>query len=215
MECLRDSEQVSEHSFHFKFQMCHIKQTKHQIINFFLLLFTFFQEKYEEENENSSEKINNNNNETTIVATTGNATQPQQIFHVSVEYEEPKPKVIKSEITQNARKRRLITKDGIEVTQHQIINQFAPATSTPKQMPTIIIDDKSQDGEAKVQESEEPQAKVLRNEDAKNFDQFEIFGLFVANEMRSLKNPSLQKKLKRKILECVLEINDQDSDHHA
>jgi hypothetical protein len=134
---------------------------------------------------------------------------------VSVEYEEPKPKMVKTELSQNARKRRLITKDGIEITQQQLISQFQPVSSTPKQMPTIIIDDKSQDVEMKMQEAEEPQGKIARVEETKKFDEFQIFGLFVGNEMRSLKNSSLQKKLKRKILECILEINDQDSDQHT
>lgn len=118
-------------------------------------------------------------------------------------------------MTQNARKRRLMTKDGIEITQQQLINQYQPATSTPKQMPTIIIDDKSQDTEIKMQEAEEPAAKRSRDDESMKLDKFEVFGMFVANEMRSLQNQSLQKKLKRKILECILEMNEQDSDHHA
>jgi hypothetical protein len=123
--------------------------------------------------------------------------------------------VVKTELSQNARKRRLITKDGIEITQQQLISQFQPVSSTPKQMPTIIIDDKSQDVDMKMQEAEEPQGKSARVEETKNLDEFQIFGLFIGNEMRSLKNPSLQKKMKRKILECILEISDQDSDQHS
>lgn len=150
------------------------------------------------------------------MATSGNNAQPQQIFHVSVEYEEPKPK-IKSEM-QNARKRRMITKDGIEITQQQLLSHqyVQPSSSTPKQTPTIIIDDKSQDHDTnKNPEPEEPFAKMLRMEESKKLDKFEIFGIFIANEMRSLQNQSLQKKLKRKILECILEINDQDSDQQS
>lgn len=150
------------------------------------------------------------------MATSGNA-QPQQIFHVSVEYEEPKPK-IKSEIVQNGRKRRLITKDGIEITQQQLLNQYVqPSSSTPKQTPTIIIDDKSQDHEIKNvnTEVEEPLAKQPRLEETKKLDKFEVFGMFVANEMRSLQNLSSQNKLKRKILECILDMNDQESEQQA
>jgi hypothetical protein len=121
--------------------------------------------------------------------------------------------MIKSEIAQNGRKRRLITKDGIEITQQQLISQYQPASSTPKQMPTIIIDDKSQDHEIKLQDVEEPPMKSTRVEDSKNLDNFDVFGMFVANEMRSLQNQSLQKKLKRKILECILEMNDRDSEN--
>jgi len=171
-------------------------------------------EKYEEENDNSSEKVNNNNNETTIVTASGNA-QPQQIFHVSVEYEEPKPK-IKSEASDNVRKRRLVQKEAVEITQQHLLNQYVnhlqPSSSTPKQTPTIIIDDKSQDVEIKSSEPEEPLNKKARLDDQKQSDKFDIFGLFVASELRNLKNHSLQKKLKRKILECVMEMNDQDSD---
>lgn len=146
------------------------------------------------------------------MATSGNGAQPQQIFHVSVEYEEPKPKV-KSEIVQNGRKRRLITKDGIEISQQQLYVQ--PSSSTPKHTPTIIIDDKSQDHEIKnsMSEADEPALKQARVEETQKLDKFDVFGMFVANEMRSLHNPSLQKKLKRKVLECILEMNDLDSDH--
>lgn len=183
--------------------------------NFSLCLL--FKEKYEDENENSSEKINNNNNETTtIVASTGNSTQPQQIFHVQVEYEEPKLKVVKTEVSQNARKRRQVTKDGNDISQQQFAQQYQPAASTPKQMPTIIIDDKSQDTEMKIQEVDtmEHPAKHSRIDESQKLDKFEVFGMFVANEMRSLQSLSLQNKLKRKILECILEMNDQDSDQH-
>lgn len=145
----------------------------------------------------------------------GNNAQPQQIFHVSVEYEEPKPK-IKSETVDNVRKRRLIQKEAVEITQQHLLNQYVnhlqPSSSTPKQTPTIIIDDKSQDLEIKSSESEEPPNKKARLDDQKQSDKFDIFGLFVASELRNLKSQSLQKKLKRKILECVMEMNDQDSD---
>lgn len=148
--------------------------------------------------------------------TNGGTVQPQQIFHVSVEYEEPKPK-IKTEVLQG-RKRRLITKDGMEITQQQLLTQYVqPTTSAPKPPPTIIIDDKSQDHEVKhsMSDHDEPFAKIARVEETKKYDNFEVFGMFVANEMRSLKSQSLQKKLKRKILECILEMNEPDSDQHS
>lgn len=129
---------------------------------------------------------------------------------MSVEYEEEaKPKAVKTEI--NSRKRRLITKDGHDAVQHQLLNQYANqnsiASSTPstKQVSTIIIDDKSQDRELK---NDVEEVKVSRNDETNKLDQFEIFGMFVANEMRGISNSTLQKKLKRKILECILEIND-------
>lgn len=176
------------------------------------------QEKYDDDNENSSEKINNNNNtETTILATGGGGAQPQQIFHVSVEYEEPKVKPKLENLDIN-RKRRLAKEKGIELTQQQLLSQYVsqmkPISSTPKQMPTIIIDDKSQDHDVKTSiiDADEPAVKRGRVEEAKTSDQFDIFGLFVASEIRNIKNPSLQKKLKRKILECVMETSDQDTD---
>lgn len=82
-------------------------------------------------------------------------------------------------------------------------------------MPTIMIDDKSQDHEIKSSEPEEQLSKVSRPEESQKLDKFEVFGMFVANEMRGLQSQSLQKKLKRKILECILDMNDQDSDQHA
>jgi len=91
-------------------------------------------------------------------------------------------------------------------------HHIQPSSSTPKQTPTIIIDDKSQDLEIKSSESEEPPNKKVRLDDQKQSDKFDIFGLFVASELRNLKHQSLQKKLKRKILEYVMEMNDQDSD---
>ena len=148
----------------------------------------------------------------------GNGVQPQQIFHVSVEYEEPKPKV-KSDIVENGRKRRMVQKEAIEITQQQLLNQYVsqlqPSSSTPKQTPTIIIDDKSQDHDIKSSEVDELPNKIAKLDDKNTSDKFDIFGMFVASEMRNLKNHSLQKKLKRRILECVMEMNDQDSDHHA
>lgn len=176
------------------------------------------QEKYDEDNENSSEKINNNNTETTIVSTGGgNSAQQQQIFHVSVEYEEAKPKT-KGELIESGRKRRLVKDKGIEITQSSMMNQYVHQLqpSAPKQTPTIIIDDKSQDHEIKnlASEGDEPPSKVAKHEDRKK-DKFDIFGMFVASEMRNLKKQSLQRKLKRKILECVLEMEDEDSDNHA
>lgn len=185
-----------------------------------LILVLVRQEKYDDDNENSSEKLNNNNNtETTIVATSGgNGAQPQQIFHVSVEYEEPKMKP-KIETLDIGRKRRLAKEKGIELTQQQLLSQYVsqmqPISSTPKQTPTIIIDDKSQDAKITTNEVEEVSPKRSRKDDSKSHDKFDIFGLFVASEMRNLKNPAMQKKLKRQILECVMEINDQDSDHHS
>lgn len=44
-------------------------------------------------------------------------------------------------------------------------------------------------------------------------DSFEVFGMFVANEMRSLSSTNLKKKLKRKILQVILEINSLDSEN--
>lgn len=139
---------------------------------------------------------------------------------MSVEYEEPKVKP-KIETLDINRKRRLAKEKGIELTQQQLLSQYVsqmkPISSTPKQLPTIIIDDKSQDHEVKtiVNDAEEPPSKRARVEEAKTSDQFDIFGLFVASEIRNMKNPSLQKKLKRKILECVMEMNDQDSDQQS
>ncbi|CAG9801364.1 unnamed protein product [Chironomus riparius] len=168
-------------------------------------------EKYDDENENSNDKTNGSttNNEATTILTTSNNnnnTQPQQIFHVSVEYEEEttKPK-IKTEMS--GRKRRLITKDAIELaTQSNLLNQSTPISTKPT--PTIIIDDKSQDV---VLKNDAEETKSVRNEESsKKLDNFEIFGLFVANEMKSLSSSALQKKLKRKILSCILEVNNED-----
>lgn len=169
-----------------------------------------FQEKYDDEGS-SSEKTNNNNTETTIVATGGN-TQPQQIFHVSVEYEEePKPKA-KQEQT-DGRKRRIVKEKTVEFTQY--VSQLQPISSTPKQAPTIIIDEKSQDHEMKTIEVEEPPSKIQRVDDSTKNDKFDILGMFVASEMRNMKSQAMQRKLKKKILECVMECNDQDSDQNA
>jgi hypothetical protein len=133
-----------------------------------------------------------------------------------VEYEEEaaKPKM-KNE---NGRKRRLVTKDdGIEVAQHQqLLNQYVNQTQASssslitKQTPTIIIDDKSQDQVLKdVEEISTKNCRVIASSNEKQHDKFEIFGLFVANEMRSLSSLALQKKMKRKILEFILEITDE------
>lgn len=160
---------------------------------------------------------NGNNETTTIVTTTGsNNSQPQQIFHVSVEYEEEAKPKTKSEILQNNRKRRLITKDGTDIQQQQLLSQYVnqtlPSPSSAaivKQTPTIIIDDKSQDQVLKEFDEGPKIARVGNNSDEHHkLDKFEVFGMFVANEMRSLSSAVLQNKMKRKILECILEIND-------
>lgn len=152
-----------------------------------------------------------------MTTTDGSASQPQQIFHVSVEYEEPKPKPKFVDI--ESRKRRVVKKDGIEITQQQLLNQYVnhlqqPISSTPKQTPTIIIDDKSQDHDIKSSDVDEPPSKKIRDEPKKS-DKFDVFGLFIASEMRNLRNPALQRRLKRQILETVMEINDQDSDQQS
>lgn len=127
---------------------------------------------------------------------------------------------VKSELVENGRKRRLVKDKEVEISQQQLLSQYVsqlqPISSTPKPAPTIIIDDKSQDLEINKIEAEvelEPPAKLARTDEKKlKMDKFEIFGLFVASEMRNLKNQTSQNKLKRKILECVLEMSDQDSD---
>ena len=163
--------------------------------------------------------VNGNNETTTIVTSTG--SQPQQIFHVSVEYEEEAKPKTKTEILQNNRKRRLITKDGNEIQQQQLlshyVNQTQPSPSSAaitKQTPTIIIDDKSQDQVLKDFDDGVKNARTPGNnsDEHHKLDKFEVFGMFVANEMRSLSSANLQNKMKRKILECILEINNDDQE---
>ena len=130
---------------------------------------------------------------------------------MSVEYEEETKPKIKTDLS--GRKRRLITKDSIELaTQSNLLSQYGNQTqsssaASTKQTPTIIIDDKSQDH---VIKNDVEETKSVRNEESKKLDKFEVFGMFVADEMKSLSSPALQKKLKRKILSCILEINDED-----
>jgi hypothetical protein len=124
---------------------------------------------------------------------------------VSVEYEEEKPKTIKAE---SGRKRRMLTKDVIDVHQQQPVITQPAISPVAKQAPSIILDDKSQDHIMKIDNEE---AKNSRADEAKKLDKFEIFGLFVADEMRSLSSPALQNKFKRRILQCILEINDDAS----
>lgn len=180
----------------------------------------FTVEKYDDENENSNDKNGGsvNNESTTILTTNNNNSQPQQIFHVSVEYEEETKPKVKPEMS--TRKRRLITKDAIDISQTNLLNQYsnqtqASASISTKQTPTIIIDDKSQDHVISIK-SDAEETKAIRSDETQKLDKFEIFGLFVANEMKSLSSPALQKKLKRKILECILDINDeQDGGNHS
>lgn len=164
-------------------------------------------EKYDDENENSNDKngsTTNNEANTIHTMSNNNNTQPQQIFHVSVEYEEESKPKMKTEVS--GRKRRLITKDAIELATQQS-NLLSQSTASTKQTPTIIIDDKSQDI---VLKNDAEETKSVRNEESKKLDNFEVFGMFVANEMKSLSSSALQKKLKRKILACILEVNNED-----
>lgn len=104
----------------------------------------------------------------------------------------------------------------IQQQQQQLLTQYTvaqtqPATSSSViSKPAIIIEEKIQD--QIMNECEEVTTKIARTgggsfED-KKLDKFDIFGLFIANEMKSLTSVALQKKMKRKILECILEIND-------
>lgn len=112
----------------------------------------------------------------------------------------------------SGRKRRLVTKDGIDLNQYA--NQTSTSAST-KLTPTIIIDEKSQDHEMGGIKNEKDDSKAVHSEESKKLDKFEIFGLFVANEMKSLTSPALQKKFKRKILECILEIHDEQDGNQS
>lgn len=95
------------------------------------------------------------------------------------------------------------------LTQYTVAQTQPVATSSIISKPAIIIEEKSQD---QIMNETEEVTKINRTGgnsfEEKKLDKFEIFGLFVANEMRSLTNVALQKKMKRKILECILEIND-------
>lgn len=163
--------------------------------------------------------MNGNNETTTILTTAGSNSQPQQIFHVSVEYEEEAKPKTKTEMLQNNRKRRLITKDDQQQQLlSQYVNQAQPSPSSAaivKQTPTIIIDDKSQDQVLKDFDEGSKNARVGSSSDEHHkLDKYEIFGMFVANEMKSLSSAALQNKMKRKILECILDINDdQDAEN--
>lgn len=152
-----------------------------------------------------------------------------QVFHVSVEYEERKPKI---EVVATGRKRRMVQKaatNGDYQQQQQLLNQYMNQIQTIQQLPspttpiiqpttTIIIDDKST-----LDVTEEPKnnstaeldeqiqlstSKTETPDTTTKYDKFEIFGLFIANEMRAISSTTIQRKLKRKILECVLEVTD-------
>lgn len=152
-----------------------------------------------------------------------------QVFHVSVEYEERKPKI---EVVHTGRKRRMVQKattNGDYQQQQQLMNQYINQIQTIQQLPsptlptiqpttTIIIDDKST-----LDVTEEPKnnstseldeqyqlapSKTDTPETTQKYDRFEIFGLFIANEMRAISSATIQRKLKRKILECILEVTD-------
>lgn len=162
---------------------------------------------------------------------------------ITVEYEDIKPVILKTEtpISQaNTRKRKLPKNDVPQVVEsarmspqqqqfmnyvtHQIQMQQV-ASSSPKTIPTIAVDDNRQmvqnlhqngvviDVEEPKNNSnvddDEPKTKIFKD-DGKQ-DGFEIFGLFVANELRGLTSVALMKKLKRKILELVLNVTDEDS----
>ena len=150
------------------------------------------------------------------------------MFHVSVEYEERKPKI---EVVATGRKRRMVQKattNGDYQQQQQLLNQYMNQIQTIKQLPsptlpiiqptTIIIDDKStQDiteepkNNSTAELDEQMQltpSKTDTPDPTQKYDRFEIFGLFIANEMRAISSVTIQRKLKRKILEYVLEVTD-------
>ena len=106
---------------------------------------------------------------------------------------------------------------------HQI--QLQQASTSPKQIPTIAVDDNRQIVQQLHQngvtidiedpknnlDEDESKAKTSKDGAGVKYDSFEIFGLFVANEMRGLTSNALKKKLKRKILELVLDVSEEDT----
>lgn len=171
----------------------------------------FTVEKFDEENETyeKGSKSDDNLPTTTIVSTSGDANnQSQQVFHVQVEYEETKPKT-KVEVLQNTRKRtRMLTKDAIEITTQPTIPQ-------KQQQPQVVyLEEKLQYQDVNDSIiSESPPPKVSRRGNAgggsdETLDQFDVFGRLVANELRQLPSAALQSKFKKKILQILLDMND-------
>lgn len=138
---------------------------------------------------------------TTIVQTSDSNNQSQQVYHVQVEYEDPKPKA-KPDTLQNTRKRtRMGLKDAIEISSQQVVTSPKPQV--------VYLDEKVQYQDVvNLNNDTEPLLKVSRREES--MDQFDVFGRLVANELRQLNNPTLQSKFKKKILKIILDMNDDD-----
>lgn len=165
---------------------------------------------------------------------------------ITVEYEDLKPAVVpKVETSQaNTRKRKLqknevapqATQETARMSpqQQQFMNYVTHqiqlqqvASSSPKLIPTIAVDDNRQmiqhlhqngvvidvdePKNSSSADDDESKAKVAKDDKCVKYDSFEIFGLFVANELRGLNSNALKKKLKRKILELVLDVTEEDS----
>ena len=57
---------------------------------------------------------------------------------------------------------------------------------------------------------EQPDFNSYTQYPPKNVDEHQLFGEFVAQELRGLKSEESRKKLKRKILQLVIEIGEED-----
>jgi hypothetical protein len=167
--------------------------------------------------------------------------QPQQNqVVISVEYDDIKPKILNPEAS-NAQvsgvkgKRKLLAQQAIQhQQQQQLLNHYvtlqqSQIQQSPKHIPAIVIDETSHQPQksAQVQSSAKEQTQDVSVEEvryeideatptkrklASEADSFDVFGMLVANEMRSLTSNSLKKKMKRQILQIILEINGQDSE---
>lgn len=96
----------------------------------------------------------------------------------------------------------MLTKDAIEITTQPTV----PQVLKPKPQ-VVYLEEKVQyqDGSNDTISSESP-VKIARRDES--LDQFDVFGRLVANELRQLPSTALQSKFKKKILQILLDMND-------
>lgn len=139
-------------------------------------------------------------------------------------------------------KRKLLAQ---QTAQQQLFNHYVnlqqaqQIQQSPKHIPAIVIEETSRvqqkpaqtihqvQNSSKEQSSSQhdlssdelrhdgEEATPSKRKMSSEADSFDVFGMLVANEMRALSSNSLKKKMKRQILQIILEINAQDSESES
>lgn len=106
----------------------------------------------------------------------------------------------------------IVVEDRSRVVQQAQPQQIQQVQTTVQQHTQV---DQMEETKQEIDDIATPTKQIKLSTSTSGADSFEVFGMFVANELRGLSSKSLQKKLKRKILQVVVEITNLDSDENS